>query len=82
MHMNMPTKSSQSSLDVADHFTLQVTRMPAMPSQHESLRGALRMLASIAVRMGQSACPLPPRDLTCAPTEAMNAGPSRAEGRN
>jgi len=72
-------KSSQSSLDVAAQFAVRATMTPAMPSQRESLHHALRLLAGIAVRMGQPGDPLPPRDLTLSPPEAMNAEPLHEE---
>jgi len=82
MPMKTNPKSSQSSLDLADQFTLRPVMTPAMPSQLDSLQHALRLLAGIAVRMGHAEHPLPPRDLTLSPTEAMNGGPIGAEGRN
>jgi hypothetical protein len=58
---------------------LRPVMTPAMPSQQESMMGALRLLAGIAVRMGQPGDPLPPRDLTLSPPEAMNAEPLHEE---
>jgi len=82
MPMKNKSTSSQSSLDLADQFTLRPVMTPAMPSQQDSLQHALRLLAGIAVRMGQAEHPLPPRDLTSSPTEAMNGRPMGAEGSN
>ena len=76
--MRNPTKQRQpacTSPGIADQFTLEPVLTPAMPSQRESMLGALRLLAGIAVRMGEADHPLPPRDLTCLPTGAMNALP-------
>jgi len=69
-------------LDLADQFTLHPVMTPAMPSQRESLQHAVRLLAGIAVRMVQPERPLPPRDLTCSPLEAMNAEPLHDERGN
>jgi hypothetical protein len=69
--MSRNMKSTIPSTALAEQFTLQASHTPALPSQRESLLGALRLLAGIAVRMGQpEERPLPPRDLTCSPTEA------------
>lgn len=75
-------KSSQTSLDIANKFTLRAVMTPAMPSQRESFQYALRILAGIAVRMEQPEHPLPPRDLTCLPREAMNVEPLHEERSN
>jgi hypothetical protein len=72
-------QSSLTSLDIADQMTLRPVMTPALPSQRESLQHALRLLAGIAIRMGQPGDPLPPRDLTCSPPEAMNAKPLHDE---
>ncbi len=83
--MHNPAKQRQpasTSPDIANQFVLEPIVTPAMPSQRESMLGALRLLAGIAVRMGQSDHPLPPRDLTCSPPGAMNALPLDAGGSN
>lgn len=79
---NKQQKSSPSSMDVADQFSMRPVLTPAMPSQRENIHHAMRMLAAIAVRMDKAANPLPPRDLTLSPTEAMNVAPSIMEGSN
>ncbi len=75
-------KSIPSSLDLAEQFTLRPVKTSAMPSQRESLHHAMRLLAGIAVRMGQPEHPLPPRDLTLPPTEAINVTPLIMERGN